>query len=447
LCRLRKLQNPERKKVRLASLLGDAYTEPNNRNARRRGRNVQRPTSAAHAAAAQKRKLTLLQPTRQTESLRRARELHFRSIVLDTHVDTTQRLLDGNFDLGARHDDGSVDIPRLRQGGVSAVFFAIWVPGTITGSAAVEGARKQIAAIRLQIGAHATEVELARTADDVRCAHAQGKIAILMALEGGHMINRDLGVLREYASLGVRYMTLTHFRNTEWADASTDEPVHNGLSDFGRPAIAEMNRLGMIVDVSHVSDKTVRDVLAVSQAPIFASHSSCRSLCDTPRNLPDDLIRAVANRGGVVQINFHAGFVSQEFRDAETPGSELSQQIEAEGKKRCGENAPHRLVEWDKIVREFVAADRLPRVEWTQIVDHVDHAVKIAGAEHVGLGSDFDGASMPYGMEDASMLPRITEALVERGYSDSDVQKILGGNTLRLMQDVEAAAQTTKGTK
>lgn len=373
--------------------------------------------------------------------------MHFRSIVFDTHVDTTQRLLDVNFDLGTRHDDGSVDIPRLRKGGVGAIFFAIWVPGTVKGPEAVDRARKQIAAVRRQIDAHAADLALVRTAEEVRGAHAQGKIAILMALEGGHMINCDLGVLREYASLGVRYMTLTHFRNTEWADASTDEPVHNGLSDFGRQVIAEMNRLAMMVDVSHVSDKTVRDVLAVSQAPIFASHSSCRSLCDTPRNLPDDLIRAVANRGGVVQINFHAGFVSQEFRDAETPRSELAQQIEAEGKRRCGENDPHRLVEWDKIVREFVAADRLPRVDWTEIVDHIDHAVKIAGAEHVGLGSDFDGASMPYGMENASMLPRITEALVERQYSDTDVQKILGGNTLRLMKDVEVAAQTTKGTR
>lgn len=417
----------------LASARRDAYTGRNHFN--------------ACATANHKRELTLPETTHETATLRRARELHFRSIVFDTHVDTTQRLLDVNFDLATRHNDGSVDIPRLREGGVGAIFFAIWVPGTVKGLEAVERARKQIAAVRRQIDAHAADVALARTAEEVRCAHAQGKIAILMALEGGHMINCDLGVLREYASLGVRYMTLTHFRNTEWADASTDEPVHNGLSDFGRQVIEEMNRLGMIVDVSHVSDKTVKDVLAVSHSPIFASHSSCRSLCRTPRNLPDDLIRAIANRGGVVQINFHAGFLSQEFRDAETPGNELSQQIEAEEKRRCSENDPHRLVEWDKIVREFVAARRLPRVEWTKIVDHIDHAVKIAGAEHVGLGSDFDGASMPYGMENASMLPRITEALVERQYSDTDVQKILGGNMLRLMQEVEAAAQTTKGTR
>lgn len=330
---------------------------------------------------------------------------------------------------------------------MGAIFFAIWVPGTVTGLEAAERARKQIAAVRRQIDAHASEVALVRTAGEIDRAHADGKIAILLALEGGHMINSDLGLLREYGSLGVRYMTLTHFRNTEWADASTDEPVHNGLSDFGQQVIVEMNRLGMMVDVSHVSDKTVNDALAVSQAPIFASHSSCRALCDTPRNLPDDLIRAIANRRGVVQVNFHTGFVSQEFRDAATPSRDVAEAIEAETRKRCGENAPHRLVEWDKIVREFVAADRLPRVEWTKILDHIDHAVKIAGADHVGLGSDFDGASMPYGMEDASMFPRITEALVQRGYTDADVQKILGGNMLRLMQDVEAAAQTTKGTK
>ena len=206
-----------------------------------------------------------------------------------------------------------------------------------------------------------------------------------------------------------------------------------------------MNRLGMIVDVSHVSDKTVFDVLAVSEAPVFASHSSCKALCNTPRNLSDEMMTALAAKGGLVQINFHMGFLSQKFRDAEKAQPELGKQIDAEVERRCGENDACQILESDKIVRAFVAEGKLPRVEWTLIVDHIDHAVKIAGVDHVGLGSDFDGAEMPYGMEDASCLPRITDALLQSGYSETDIEKILGGNMLRLMQDVEAAAKSRRG--
>ncbi len=370
----------------------------------------------------------------------RARALHSHSIVIDTHVDTTQRLLDGNFNLGARHADGAVDIPRLREGDAAAVFFAVWIPGTITGPAAVRRAREQFDAVRRQADLHSLELTLARTAADICAARAARKIALLLGIEGGHMIDCDLEVLNDYASLGASYMTLTHTRNTEWADASTDRAEHNGLNAFGRRVITEMNRLGMMVDVSHVSDKTLSDVLAISKAPVLASHSSCRALCDAPRNLSDELIRAIASKGGVVQINFHAGFLSQQFRDCEKAHPQFQQKIEAEAKKRCGENESQKFIEWDKIVREYVAAGELPRVEWTQILDHVDHAVNVAGTDHVGLGSDFDGASMPYGMEDASCLPRITEGLLERGHSERDIEKILGGNMLRLMQDVQAAA-------
>jgi membrane dipeptidase len=241
-------------------------------------------------------------------------------------------------------------------------------------------------------------------------------------------------------------MTLTHMKNTDWADASTDDAAHNGLSDFGREAIAEMNRLGMIVDVSHVSDKTLSDVLEVSRAPVLASHSSCYALCATPRNLSDQMIRSLVSRRGVMQINFHMGFLSQEFRDAEKAHPEYQQQIDTEALRRCGENEACQLLEEDKLIREMVAEGKLPRVEWTAILDHVDHAVKVAGIDHVGLGSDCDGATMPFGMEDASRMPRITEGLVQRGYSETDIQKILGGNMLRLMQDVEAAAKSRRGT-
>jgi membrane dipeptidase len=374
-----------------------------------------------------------------------ARDLHFRSIVIDTHADTTQRLIYDGFDLGERHTDGSIDIPRMREGGVGAIFLAIWVPGTIVGPDAVRRAMAQIEAVRRQVTLHSDDLVLANTADDIRRARAAGRIAILMGLEGGHMMNHDLAALRQYASLGVSYVTLTHTRTTDWSDASTDKPVHNGLSEFGKQVIVEMNRLGMIVDVSHVSDKAFQDVLEVSRAPVFASHSSCRALCNASRNLSDEMIQALATKGGLVQINFHVGFISRQFREAEKGQLELATWIEDEAKRRCGENMACRLQESDKIVRTLVGEGKLPRVEWTEIVRHIDHAAKIAGADRVGFGSDFDGAEMPYGMEDASHLPRITDALLRLGYSESDVQKILGGNMLRLMQDVGAVAESMRG--
>lgn len=361
-------------------------------------------------------------------------------MVIDTHVDTTQRLFEPGFDLAARHASGAVDIPRLREGGVSAVFFAVWVPGTVTGAEAVRRALEQIDAIHRHAAKHRDDLVLARTAADIERARAEGRIAILIAIEGGHMIDSSLDVLREFRSFGAVYMTLTHMRNTEWADASTDLPRHNGLSDFGKQVIREMNRLGMIVDVSHVSDKTLLDVLETSEAPVFASHSSCRALCDCPRNLTDDLIRAIAQKGGLVHVNFHVGFLSQEFTDFEAAHPEIEKEIEAEAKKRAGENGARELVEWDKIVREFAGNGKLPRVEWTRIIDHIRRAVQIAGIDGVGLGSDFDGACMPFGMENASNFPRITEALLREGYGESGIRKILGGNLLRLMQRVEAAA-------
>ena len=375
----------------------------------------------------------------------KARALHFRSIVVDTHDDTTQRMLDPKFDLGVRHADGNVDIPRMREGGLGAIFFSIWIPGTITGPAAVQKALEQISAVRRQVADHPRDLVLATTAADVRSAFVAHKIAVLMGVEGGHMMNGDLEALRNFAALGVRYMTLTHMLNVPWADASTDTPAHNGLTDFGRQVIREMNRLGMIVDISHVADKTFYDVLATSEAPVIASHSSCRALCNAPRNMTDQMIRDLAAKGGVIQINYHIGFLSQEFRDAEKANPQLEKDIDVEMKKRCGEVEACQLLEKERLIRELVRQGKLPRVNWTRIIDHIDHAVKIAGADHVGLGSDFDGANMPYGMDDASHVPQITNALLEKGYSESDIQKILGGNTLRVMEQVEAAAKRLGG--
>src|SRR5712691_11770353 len=352
----------------------------------------------------------------------RARKLHFSSIVVDTHDDTTQRFLDGKFDLGTRSSAGSIDIPRMREGNLSAIFFSIWIPSKVTGPEAVDRALVQIDAGREQV-------------------RKQGKIAALMGVERGHMINSDLGVLRSYAALGVRYMTLTHSGNDEWADSSTDKAVHNGLSEFGKDVVREMNRLGVMVDISHVSDKTFYDALEVSKAPLIASHSSCRALCDAPRNMTDQMMKDLAAKGGVIQINYHVGFLSQEFRNAEKADPEINKAISAKVMERCGDNEGCQLIEGDCITREYVAQGKLPRVDYTKIIEHIDHAVKVAGVEHVGLGSDFDGANMPYGMEDATKLPHITEALVQKGYSEGDVKKILGENTLRVMTEVERVSR------
>jgi membrane dipeptidase len=367
----------------------------------------------------------------------RAKKLHFTSIVVDTHDDTTQRFLDGKFDLGSRSATGSIDIPRMREGNLGAIFFSIWIPSKVTGPEAVDRALVQIDAVGEQVRKHPKDLVLATTATEIREARKQGKIAALLGVEGGHMINSDLAVLRSYAALGVRYMTLTHSGNDEWADSSTDKAVHNGLTDFGKDVVREMNRLGVMVDISHVSDKTFYHALEVSKAPLIASHSSCRSICDAPRNMTDQMMKDLAAKGGVVQINYHVGFLSQEFRNAEKANPEINKAIAAEVSRRCGENEACQILEGDHITREYVAQGKLPRVEWMKIIEHIDHAVKVAGVDHVGLGSDFDGANMPYGMEDATKLPHITEALLQKGYSEGDVKKILGENTLRVMAEAE----------
>jgi membrane dipeptidase len=375
-----------------------------------------------------------------------ARDLHFRSIVVDTHDDTTQFLLNPSFDFGARHQDGNNDIPRMREGGFNAIFFSIWIPGSVTGGEAVKRALDQIDAVRQTVAKHPGDMALATTAEEVRRAHAQGKIAALMGVEGGHMIASDLGVLRLYAALGVRYMTLTHSVNDEWADSSTDKPAHNGLTDFGKDVVREMNRQGVIVDISHVADKTFYDALEISEAPMIASHSSCRAICDAPRNMTDQMIKDLAAKGGVIQINYHVGFLSQAYRDADKAKPEIGKDIEAQVKKLCGAaDEACQISEVAKITRAKMEQGELPRVEWTAIIEHIDHAVKLAGADHVGLGSDFDGAVMPFGLDDASKVPQITDALVKKGYSDSDIQKILGGNTLRVMEQVEAVAKRKGG--
>jgi len=371
----------------------------------------------------------------------RAKQLHDRAIVIDSHDDTTQRLVDDKtFKIEVRNPNGNIDIPRMREGGLDALFFSIWVPSDVTGPIAVKKAMDQIDAVRETARLHPNDFLLATTAADIRRAAAEHKIAALMGMEGGHMIDDDLRLLRNYAALGVRYLTLTHFKNNNWADSSTDKPAHNGLTAFGKDVVRELNRLGVMVDISHVADKTFYDALAVTTAPVIASHSSARIIANHPRNMTDDMFRALAKNGGVVMINYHAAFLSEEFRVASEKKSGSVVASMAALSKKCGGDEACTTMEGERIDHEAMANGTLPKVMWEKIIEHIDHAVKVAGADHVGLGSDFDGATMPLGMEDASKLPKITDALLKKGYSDQDVEKILGGNILRVMEQVEKVA-------
>jgi membrane dipeptidase len=370
-----------------------------------------------------------------------ARKLHFSSIVLDTHDDTTQRFFSKTYDLGKRNPDGHIDIPRMREGGMNAIFFSIWIDGRTLGPLAVEKALDQIDAVHEYVRKYPNDLVFARTADEVRLAHAEGKIAALMGVEGGHMIGNDIRMVRIFADLGVRYMTLSHFYNDEWADSSTDKPTHNGLTPFGKDIVREMNRQGMLVDISHVSDKTFYDALEISKAPLIASHSSCRALCNHVRDMSDDMIKALAAKGGVIQINYERSFIDEAYRVAadKATGGVVGKMDELE--KNCHGDEECVSREMAKMQAALTAEGKLPHVSWERIIDHIDYVVKLVGADHVGLGSDFDGADMPDGMEDCTRLPKITDALLRKGYSESDIRKILGENTLRVMEQAERVAK------
>lgn len=371
-------------------------------------------------------------------------DVHARAIVVDSHDDTTQRMLyDPTFDLGTRHANGNIDIPRMREGGLDALFFSIWVPSDVTGPIAVKRALQLIDEVHEAVRLHPDDLLLATTAADVRRAASEKKIAALMGMEGGHMIDDDLGTLRDYARLGVRYLTLTHFKNNNWADSSTDTPKHNGLTAFGKDVVRELNRLGVMVDISHVADKTFDDVLALTTVPVIASHSSCRAIAKHPRNMTDDMMRALAKNGGVIMINYEVSFLSEANRLAGEKSGGVVAALDVLSKK-CGGDEACSTLEMARVTREGMQNGTIPAVSWEAIVEHIDHAAKVAGVDHVGLGSDFDGATMPIGMEDASQLPKLTTALMAKGYSAADVEKILGGNVLRVMEAVERGAQAPR---
>jgi membrane dipeptidase len=351
-------------------------------------------------------------------------------IIVDGHIDTAQRMLDMRTDITHRLADGHVDVPRMHEGGLTAAFFSIWVDARYARGTAFQRALDLIGAVRALADTNG-EVELATTADEVRAAVSRGHIAALMGVEGGHAIENSLEKLYSLYRLGVRYMTLTWNNGNDWAGSSLDPERHGGLTAFGRQVVGRMNQLGMLVDVSHVSDATFRDVLATSTRPVIASHSSCRALAHHPRNLSDEQLRAIARNGGVVGINFYPVFLDDHFRDQyEEMRRRLKPQIDSirAHHRRAGEAA----FEVDKFVGQHAENLDVPTID--RLLDHIDHAVQIMGIDHVGLGSDFDGISvLPRPMKDATSLPELVRALEARGYSDGDVRKILGENFLRLL--------------
>jgi membrane dipeptidase len=363
------------------------------------------------------------------------------AILIDTHVDTPWYMVDENYDLAEEHIYYEADIPRLRRGHVGAVFFGIPVePQNFPPHLWIPRALELIDAVHQQARRHARDMEIALTAEDVRRVHRAGKIAALMGVEGGHMIQDSLPVLRDYYRLGVRYMTLTHFKTNDWADSGTDVAAHNGLSAFGRDVVREMNRLGMMVDISHVSDKTFYDVLEVSRAPVIASHSSLRALCDIPRNMSDDMIRALAGKNGLVNINFNTAYLDRKEYDA---FAQVRDQRDRDIADMMGLNASNpRRWEMKRAIQQRYRAE-LPKVGIDAALHMIDHAVKVAGADHVGFGSDFDGVSgmVPAGMEDVSKYPDLVRGLIAMGYSDVDLRKIMGENLLRVMRAAEEVAE------
>jgi membrane dipeptidase len=381
----------------------------------------------------------------ETTVSQRAQKIHDSALIIDTHADTPQRFLDEGFDIGSTdpNDIGHISLDKARRGNLGAEFFSIWVePETNQGHFA-KHTFDLIDSVYEQAARHPDRMMMAFSTADIERAHREHKFAALMGIEGGHSIEADIHLLRDYYRLGVRYMTLSWSNTNEWADSSGDvnDPKiqhHNGLTDFGKQVVLEMNRLGMMVDISHVADKSFSDAIATTKAPVIASHSSARALVSAPRNMTDDMLKAVAKNGGVVQVNFFNGFIDENFRKAEEaqrPDQEAARQKYMAQMKSEGKEVNY--IELDRIEREFIA--KIPRPPLKSLIDHIDHIAKVAGVDHVGLGSDFDGVSgaTPEGIDSAADLPKITQALLDRGYSAEDIHKILGGNLMRVFREVE----------
>jgi membrane dipeptidase len=379
----------------------------------------------------------------------KARQIHDSALIVDTHADTPQRFLDEGYDIGSTdpNDIGHISLEKARRGNLGAEFFSIWVDPQTTQGNYARHSFDLIDSVYEQAAHHPDRMMMAFSTDDIQRAHRQHKLAALMGIEGGHSIENDIHLLRDFYRLGVRYMTLCWSNTNEWADSSgdIDDPKvqhHNGLTDFGKQVVLEMNRLGMMVDISHVADKTFWDAIATTKAPVIASHSSARALVNAPRNMTDDMLKAVAKNDGVIQVNFFNGFDDETFRktlDAQAKDHTAAIQKFVDEQKAQGK--PVDYVQVDRIEREWMA--KIPRPPLKSLIDHIDHIAKVAGVDHVGLGSDFDGVSgaTPQGIDSAADLPKITQALLERGYSAEDIAKILGGNLMRVFREVERVSR------
>ena len=380
--------------------------------------------------------------------------VHPSAIVIDTHADTPQRFVDEHFDLADPLNGGNLNLDTIHKGNLGAEFFSIWVEPVQYKGQYARRTLELIDSVKQQVARHPDQIQFVTTPAGIEQAHRDHKFAALMGIEGGHSIEDSVPLLRQYYSLGVRYMTLTWSNSNNWADSSGDSDdkavphTKDGLTEFGKDVVYEMNRLGMMVDISHVSDRTFYRTLNISRAPVIASHSSARALCDAPRNMTDDMLRAIAryggpdSKGGVVQVNFYSGFISQDYRNAQKAVEpEMKKAVEALKDKAKAEGKEVPYAEIDKLERQY--ADRIPRPPLSLLIDHIDHIAKVAGVDHVGLGSDFDGVSgqLPEGLDSAADLPKITAALMARGYSAEDCRKILGGNLLRVFREVEQVSK------
>jgi membrane dipeptidase len=383
---------------------------------------------------------------RADEVATRAKKLHAEAIVVDTHLDAPDQLSTKWGDVATRDATAHFDLPRAREGGLTAPFFAIYVAASYADNGAAKRALELIDLTRRVIEGHPKDIMFAGTAADIRAAKRAGKLGILMGIEGGHAIEDSLAVLREMYRAGVRYMTLTHTNTNHWADSSGPfyEPdfdpkksaVHGGLSEFGKDVVKEMNRIGMIVDISHVSDATIHDVLEVSRAPVMASHSSCRAISNMPRNLTDDQIKQIAAKGGLVMINFGSGFLDQKVYDQFTATlAKVKPEYLALKAKYAKDPARLRT----ETVALYSKYDKPPRADWTKVIEHLEHVIAVGGEDAVGIGSDYDGIEdPPTGLDDVSLLPKISEELLRRGHSAAQVKKVLGENFLAFFARVEA---------
>jgi len=374
------------------------------------------------------------------------RAIHNSAIIIDTHADTPGRLVDENFDLAQDAGTGYLDFNKIKAGNLGAQFFSIWVEPKANKGNEAKRALDMIDAVYEQARRHPDKMMMAYGTHDIVVAHQEHKLAALLGVEGGHAIEGDIRILRDYYRLGVRYMTLTWSNTNEIGDSSGDMDDkniqrHGGLTPFGREVVEEMNRLGMIVDISHVADSTFYQALELSKAPVIASHSSSRALTNAPRNMTDDMLRALAAKNGVAQVNFYCAFVSQKYLDA---AKQLRVQHDPDYEKVQSLFIKPQTPETAKELAEAKAklAPKLPRPPLSDLIDHIDHMAKVAGVDHVGLGSDFDGIDCsPQGLDSVADLAKITEALSQRGYTAADLDKILGGNLLRVFGQVEKVSR------